>query len=104
MKALQKLLTALLLAALTISCGMSVGAESFDPKDSYKKEGDNNPLSPLVFCADPTAVEYKGRLYVYGTNDHQQYEEKGADIENTYEKIVSLVVFSTDDMVNWEYH
>ena len=104
MKVLQKLLTALLLAALTISCGMSAGAESFDPKDSYKKEGDNNPLSPLVFCADPTAVEYKGRLYVYGTNDHQQYEEKGADIENTYEKIVSLVVFSTDDMVNWEYH
>lgn len=69
-----------------------------------KSTSNANPISPEVFCADPTAIEYNGRLYVYGTNDHQQYEEKGADEDNTYEKIKSLVVFSTDDMVNWEYH
>ncbi|MBR3668087.1 MAG: family 43 glycosylhydrolase, partial [Ruminococcus sp.] len=63
-----------------------------------------NPISSEVFCADPTAVEYNGRLYVYGTNDHQQCREKGEDKDNTYEKIKSLVVFSTDDMVNWVYH
>ena len=72
--------------------------------DPLKSTTNANPLSPEVFCADPTAVEYNGRLYVYGTNDQQQYEEKGADEDNTYEKIKSLVVFSTDDMVNWEYH
>ncbi|MBR2199249.1 MAG: hypothetical protein IJ894_00645, partial [Bacteroidales bacterium] len=37
--------------------------------------GDANPIIDYMFCADPTAVEYDGRLYVYGTNDHQQYEE-----------------------------
>ncbi|MBQ4362516.1 MAG: family 43 glycosylhydrolase, partial [Oscillospiraceae bacterium] len=71
---------------------------------TYKSALYNNPISSEVFCADPTAVEYNGRLYVYGTNDHQQCREKGEDKDNTYEKIKSLVVFSTDDMVNWVYH
>ena len=67
----------------------------------YKTELNANPISPNIFCADPTAVEYEGRLYVYGTNDTQQAEE---DTVNDYDQIKSLVVFSTDDMVNWIYH
>ena len=67
----------------------------------YKTERNANPISPSMFCADPTAVEYEGRLYVYGTNDTQQAEQ---DTTNDYDQIKSLVVFSTDDMVNWVYH
>ena len=67
----------------------------------YKDERNANPISPNIFCADPTAVEYNGRLYVYGTNDTQQAEN---DTVNDYRYIKSLVVFSTDDMVNWIYH
>ena len=67
----------------------------------YKNERNANPISPSIFCADPTAVEYDGRLYVYGTNDQQQAEE---GTSNDYAHIKSLVVFSTDDMVNWIYH
>lgn len=63
--------------------------------------GNGNPILDFQYCADPTAIEYKGRLYVYGTNDHQQYEE---GVSNTYEKIKTLVMMSTDDMVNWTYH
>lgn len=63
-----------------------------------------NPLISNIFCADPTAVEYEGRLYVYGTNDQQQYEAVGAEGSNTYEHIKLLVMLSTDDMVNWTYH
>ena len=59
---------------------------------------------PNVFCADPTSVEYNGRLYIYGTCDHQQYEAVGADGKNTYEHIKSFVMLSTDDMVNYTYH
>ncbi|MCR5203212.1 MAG: family 43 glycosylhydrolase [Lachnospiraceae bacterium] len=66
-----------------------------------KTPSNANPLSPSVYCADPTAVEYNGRLYVYATNDHQQSEE---DTVNDYDQIDSLVVFSTEDMVNWVYH
>lgn len=61
-----------------------------------------NPLLDFHYIADPTAIEYNGRLYVYGTNDHQQYE--AGTPSNTYEAIQSLVVISTDDMVNWTYH
>lgn len=60
-----------------------------------------NPILDFQFCADPTVIEYNGRLYVYGTNDHQQYEEAE---KNSYEKIRTLVMMSTDDMVNWTYH
>ncbi len=65
---------------------------------------DSNPLSSVLFCADPTSVEYNGRLYVYGTNDQQQYLSTNQNEGNSYEYIRSLVVFSTDDMVNWTYH
>lgn len=71
---------------------------------AFKHLDEGNPISGQIFCADPTAVEYGGRLYVYGTNDQQQFDEVGPDGQNTYEKIRSLVVFSTADMVNWTYN
>lgn len=77
--------------------------ECEEPDEIFKSvNGENNPLLTNIFCADPTSVEYEGRLYVYGTNDNQQYLEKG-DSNNTYEKIKSFVIMSTDDMVNWQY-
>ncbi|UUF12502.1 MULTISPECIES: glycoside hydrolase family 43 protein [Flavobacterium] len=72
---------------------------------SPKLNSDNaNPLLDFMFTADPTAVEYNGRIYVYGTNDNQQYEHVGKDGKNSYEHIHTLVMMSTDDMVNWTYH
>ena len=73
-------------------------------ENCYKLETTANPISPNVFCADPTCVEYEGRLYIYGTNDHQQYAAVGDDGKNSYEHIKSIVMLSTEDMVNWEYH
>ncbi len=61
----------------------------------------NNPILDHTFTADPTAVEYNGRLYVYGTNDHEQYLNAE---KNSYEKIKTLAMMSTDDMVNWTFH
>ena len=71
---------------------------------SYKDVNNGNPISPCVFCADPTALDYNGRLYVYGTNDHQQYIFNKKTGSNGYGNIKSLVVFSTDDLVNWTFH
>lgn len=72
--------------------------------ETFKAPGTGNPLSPGIYCADPTAIEHEGRLYVYGTNDHQQYVVNKGTGENHYGAIKSLVIFSTDDMVNWTYH
>ena len=71
---------------------------------SSKSITDSNPLLSNIFCADPTAVEYEGRLYIYGTNDHQHYEAVGTDGQNTYDHTKSIVIISTDDMVNYTYH
>lgn len=65
---------------------------------------DGNPLLDFNFNADPTAVEHEGRLYVYATNDHQQLDIVGPEGNNGYQHIHSLVMMSTDDMVNWTFH
>ena len=109
MKRIKLFTAALLLVA--ISAGNDVWALS----DSRKKDtrpvkspqffsGNANPLLDFIFVADPTSVEYNGRLYVYGTNDTQQLDSVGKDGKNTYQYIHSLVMLSTDDMVNWTYH
>ncbi|MCR4735814.1 MAG: family 43 glycosylhydrolase [Treponema sp.] len=67
----------------------------------YKLKSNANPISSNIFCADPGTLVYKDRLYVYGTNDQEQFR---LSKQNTYERITSLVCFSTDDMVNWTFH
>lgn len=76
------------------------------PEYSSPKMMNNNgnPLLDFNFNADPTAVEHEGRLYVYATNDHQQLDIVGPEGNNGYQHIHSLVMMSTDDMVNWTFH
>ena len=92
-----------LLAGAFMALSMQAGAQT-TPAADYKGTANGNPISASVFCADPTAIDYEGRLYVYGTNDHQQYIKNGKTGSNGYGNIKSLVVFSTDDMVNWTFH
>ncbi len=67
----------------------------------YKLEHTSNPISDRYFCADPTSVVYNGRLYIYGSNDQQQFDAHTP--KNSYEKIKQFVIFSTDDMTNWRF-
>lgn len=90
------------LIVVMLVSALSASAQSL--ATAYKTVGNANPISGSVFCADPTALDYEGRLYVYGSNDHQQFIKNGKKGENSYGAIKSLVVFSTDDMVNWTFH
>ena len=89
------------LAALT-AMSLHMNAQTIAPE--YKGTSNGNPISANIFCADPTGLEYNGRMYVYGSNDHQQFIKNGKKGENSYGEIKSIVVFSTDDMVNWTFH
>ena len=91
-------LLGIMLLGFTLQAGAQTTAKS------YKSPYDGNPISPCVFCADPTALVYDGRVYVYGSNDHQQFLANGKTGSNDYGAIKSLVVFSSDDMVNWTFH
>jgi arabinoxylan arabinofuranohydrolase len=71
---------------------------------AIKPIGYHNPLMTQRFGADPFAVVYGDRVYVYMTNDIVEYDASGSSKENTYGKINSLNVISSEDLVNWTDH
>lgn len=91
-----------------LSCSSSHGKMNLNgvyEKTPKANTAHANPLLDFVYCADPTAIVHEGRVYVYGSNDQQQCDSVGIEVtDNTYEYIHSLVMISSDDMVNWTYH
>lgn len=71
---------------------------------SYKGLMDTNPIMTQRFGADPYAMVYGDRVYFYMTADAFEYDAAGEVAENTYSKIRSLNVVSTDDMINFTDH
>lgn len=63
-----------------------------------------NPLVSHKFGADPYALVYNGRVYLYMTNDVFEYDADGNIKDNTYAKINKIGVISSDDLVNWTDH
>lgn len=87
-----------------------IGRSDVLTSGSTKTPGRANPLMDHKFGADPYAITYNGRIYVYMTNDSQEYDQTPKDengypvSSNTYGKINSINVISSDDMVNWVDH
>lgn len=71
---------------------------------SYKGLTDTNPLITQRFGADPYALVYEDRVYIYMTADTFEYNAAGNPKENTYGKINKINVISTDDMINFTDH
>ncbi len=70
-------------------------------KNAFKLPNENNPVMTHKCGADPAVLEYDGTLYVYSTNDMQQLEYTKGSEANGYNKITSLNVFCSKDLVNW---
>lgn len=78
---------------------------SFTLASTFGKElGNGNPLYTQKFGADPWAMEYDGRLYVYMTNDTYEYDGDGNVKDNSYGTIRHINVISSADLVNWTDH
>ena len=62
----------------------------------YKGMNDANPLITQRFGADPYAMVYKDRVYIYMTADAFEYNTDGSVKENTYSKIhrINIMVLS----------
>ncbi|RUS43813.1 carbohydrate-binding protein [Cohnella sp. AR92] len=69
-----------------------------------KTPGNANPLFTQKFGADPYAMVYDGRVYVYMTNDVFEYNADGTVKDNGYGLINKITVVSSSDMVNWTDH
>lgn len=78
--------------------------EGLQLTESYKGLEDTNPLMTQRFGADPYALVYEDRVYIYMTADAFEYGAYKKVEENTYSKINQINVISTDDMVNFTDH
>ena len=85
-------------------CSASVTMKYLNTKTLAKKLGYGNPITTHEFGADPYAIEYQGRVYVYMTADDYQYDDNGEVISNDFNYITSLRVVSSTDLVNWTDH
>ena len=71
---------------------------------ALKKIGDHNPCMTWRFGADPWALVYDGRVYLYMTADSIEKDDEGNVLTNTYSKINRLNIISSADLVNWTDH
>ncbi len=72
--------------------------------ETMKPLGTDTPLMTQRFGADPCALVYDGRVYIYMTADRIELDSSGNAKDNSYSKISSLNVISSDDLVNWTDH
>lgn len=73
-------------------------------RQGYKKQGEHNPVMTQRFGADPYALVYDGRVYLYMTGDTFIRDENGEVMENVYSQIDRINVISSEDLVNWTDH
>ncbi|MNM38546.1 Arabinoxylan arabinofuranohydrolase precursor [compost metagenome] len=69
-----------------------------------KSVGNSNPLIDHHLGADPFALTYNGRVYIYMSSDNYEYNSDGTIKDNTFANLKSVFVISSADMVNWTDH
>ena len=72
--------------------------------ETMKPLGTDTPLMTQRFGADPCALVYDGRVYIYMTGDRIEYDSSANPKDNSYSKINTINVISSDDLVNWTDH
>jgi len=80
--------------------------------NSFKVYGFSNPAATQAFGADPTALVYNDRVYLYMSNDTFLYDGNGnvhylTQTGNTFSYgrgIQGIRVISSSDLVNWTCH
>ncbi|WP_340401985.1 glycoside hydrolase family 43 protein [Paenibacillus sp. FSL H8-0079] len=69
-----------------------------------KLRPNGNPLMGHKFGADPYALVFNNRVYLYMTSDKLEYDQDGLPQKNSYSSINRITVISSDDLVNWTDH
>ena len=74
------------------------------PVNVYKSLDRHNPVMVQRFGADPWAMVYGDRVYLYMTGDEPMKNADGSIRTNDYSNITTLRVLSSQDLVNWQDH
>ena len=73
--------------------------------DTWKIWGHKNSLLTHGFGADPTALVYEDKVYIYASNDSLMYNASGSVIQMDYAAgIQGTRSLSSADLVNWTDH
>lgn len=78
--------------------------EGISLAESLKNNYCSNPVMTQRFGADPYALVYDGRVYLYMTGDVLEYGPDGSVKANTYGKVKTICVVSSADLANWTDH
>ncbi|MDQ6417896.1 family 43 glycosylhydrolase [Paenibacillus sp. LHD-117] len=81
-----------------------VGLKLFDTEAIAKIPGYANPLMDHKLGADPYALVYDGRVYIYMSSDSYEYDENGNIKGNSFANLNKVHLISSADMVNWTDH
>ncbi|MDQ8735671.1 family 43 glycosylhydrolase [Paenibacillus sp. LHD-38] len=82
----------------------NVGLKKLDTGAIAKIPGYSNPLMDHKLGADPYALAYNGRVYIYMSSDDYEYDSNGNVKDNSFSNLNRVFVISSDDMVNWTDH
>ncbi len=108
MKNFKKTMPVAVAAAMILaSCGGADPSAQFQNVElakGYKAQNEHNPIATQKFGADPYAMEYNGRVYVYMTNDVLEYDSTGTVKENSFALVNKVFCVSSEDLVNWTDH
>ncbi|MBD3919913.1 carbohydrate-binding protein [Paenibacillus sp. PR3] len=99
----KKLSSLLLSLTLLLSC-LSLTSAYAANSSIAKIPGNSNPLMDHKLGADPFALTYNGRVYVYMSSDAYVYNSNGTIKDNDYSALNKINVISSADMVNWTDH
>ncbi|MCQ2520226.1 MAG: glycoside hydrolase family 43 protein [Lachnospiraceae bacterium] len=81
-----------------------IGMEKIEALDFVKNPTWHNPVYTQKYSADPYAMEYDGRIYLYMTGDQPMFTADGIKKTNDYSNINTIRVISSADLVNWTDH
>ncbi len=82
----------------------TITLKALDTEAIGKELGYSNPLISHRLGADPYAITYNGRVYIYMSSDEFMYDSTGKIISNTFANLNRVLIISSDDMVNWTDH
>ena len=82
----------------------NIGLKALNTGAIAKLPGYSNPLMDHKLGADPFAMVYDGRIYIYMSSDEYERDGDGNITENHFNNLNRIFVISSSDMVNWTDH
>ncbi|MGM8362913.1 glycoside hydrolase family 43 protein [Flavobacterium sp. ARAG 55.4] len=94
---ITSLLYSVSILTAVVSCKTAAVKDTASIQNNQQELKMNNPIITDKYTADPAALVYKDKVYLYTGHD---VPEKGV---NTY-RMNDWLVYSSSDMVNWKEH